>query len=566
MARDFNGSTQYLIGGDPAVTDWPLTISAWFHPDAAIAATHNAVSLGDASVDNQDQVLLQFRTAGANDVVAAAAFGANFRRATGTTHLAPGTWYHITAVYGSATSREIFVDGTSEATNTQSLGTFTWSNIDRIVVAAHAQSTIDGFVDAQIADVAIWDVALDGREIAALAAGVRPNHILRSSLVHWWPIWGRHSPEIDLTGNLDLTLTASPGYVAGPPVSTRIFFVVPSFEAEGAAPVSNTATGQGEAQQGIAKENTGAVESKGPITNTATGEAEALSSPAATATGESEAIESATATATGEAEGLTGIANSATGEAEAAGPATSTVTGEAEALDTIAADATGEAEAIETVVGPVTGQAENTAGAPVSNTVTGQSSAGQGITATITGQIELLATPIAARTGEAEAVEVAIAAATGEAETIEAAIATATGQAEAIETAVGPVTGQAENTAGAPVSSTVVGQAAAGQGIAAAATGQIEALATPIAARTGEAEVIAALLGSATGSAESILTAAPSDVTGQAAALLGVRASNVGQVEALGVEIVGRIINAATISARTKDEATISAKIDERTI
>lgn len=228
MARSFNGTTQYLIGSNPSVTSYPLTISAWCQYSSGGLAL--AVSLCDASVDDDDQILFQIRESGATRFFAAASLGSSFQRADATTDIAAGGWFHGVARYGSTTDREIYTNGVSEASNTSNDGLI-FANIDRLGIVCRCQSTIDSFFGGDMGDVAIWDVSLDDREIAALATGVRPNRIRRDSLVHWWPLWGVHSPEIDLMGNLDLTLTAAPTRSAdAPPISTKMFWWDPSFE------------------------------------------------------------------------------------------------------------------------------------------------------------------------------------------------------------------------------------------------------------------------------------------------------------------------------------------------
>ena len=65
-------------------------------------------------------------------------------------------------------------------------------------------------MSGRIAEAAIWNVALADAEIAALARGIKPNHIRPGNLVLYCPLWGTHGPEIDLSGNgNDLTLNGT---------------------------------------------------------------------------------------------------------------------------------------------------------------------------------------------------------------------------------------------------------------------------------------------------------------------------------------------------------------------
>jgi Concanavalin A-like lectin/glucanases superfamily len=62
-----------------------------------------------------------------------------------------------------------------------------------------------------LAEANIWNVSLNAGEVAALAAGVKPNRVRPNSLKRYWPLWGLASPEPDLSsfaGNATLTGTA----------------------------------------------------------------------------------------------------------------------------------------------------------------------------------------------------------------------------------------------------------------------------------------------------------------------------------------------------------------------
>jgi hypothetical protein len=60
-----------------------------------------------------------------------------------------------------------------------------------------------------IAEAAIWAAALTAEEFAALAAGTSPLSIRPDALVNYYPIIGRHSPEIDLVGGNNLTVNGA---------------------------------------------------------------------------------------------------------------------------------------------------------------------------------------------------------------------------------------------------------------------------------------------------------------------------------------------------------------------
>lgn len=67
-----------------------------------------------------------------------------------------------------------------------------------------------GFLEGDIAELAFWNVDLGSSECLALGRGFAPDRIRRLSLTGYWPLWGIHSPETDLSGNnRNLTLTGT---------------------------------------------------------------------------------------------------------------------------------------------------------------------------------------------------------------------------------------------------------------------------------------------------------------------------------------------------------------------
>lgn len=63
--------------------------------------------------------------------------------------------------------------------------------------------------DGLLAHVAVWTVRLDDRELIALSTGVSPLLVRPQSLVLYWPLWGRHSPEIELINGKHATITGT---------------------------------------------------------------------------------------------------------------------------------------------------------------------------------------------------------------------------------------------------------------------------------------------------------------------------------------------------------------------
>lgn len=65
------------------------------------------------------------------------------------------------------------------------------------------------FLEGDLAELAFWSIDLSNAEILGIARGWSAQRIRRASLTGYWPIWGVHSPEIDLSPGNNRTLTVS---------------------------------------------------------------------------------------------------------------------------------------------------------------------------------------------------------------------------------------------------------------------------------------------------------------------------------------------------------------------
>jgi hypothetical protein len=115
-------------------------------------------------------------------------------------------------VFASTTSRTSYLNGTASTTNTTSnnpsASTFDVTDIANNQAASARANYFNGL----IAEAGIWSVALTLAEIQSLAKGVSPLMIRPASLIAYWPLIGQTSPEIDLRGRYEMTVS---GAVAG---------------------------------------------------------------------------------------------------------------------------------------------------------------------------------------------------------------------------------------------------------------------------------------------------------------------------------------------------------------
>lgn len=224
MARDFNGSTGYLVRTNSPITGYPFSMGGWVKFDTA-AASQSFLSLDDAGFGTERFVVghngggasVKFRCLAVNSAGSAGI-------AVGATTVSTGTWYHVMGVFRSTTDRELYVNGVSDATNTTSIAP-AFGNIVRVRVGATAV-TVSGviqFWDGPVGECGVWNVTLSVAEISALARGVNPIRVRPSALVAYVPVHGVSSPENDMVNTGTYTVNGTAPYAAHPPVQPPFF-------------------------------------------------------------------------------------------------------------------------------------------------------------------------------------------------------------------------------------------------------------------------------------------------------------------------------------------------------
>lgn len=200
MARNFvAASSQYLSVVATPLTDFPITWSCWYqnvdnvqHPLTSIAGL--TTSRRQALWHDPSAV---FFTSGAT---------ASCTASSGT-----NVWLHAAGVASASNSRAVYSwDGTTaySGTNTDNIA---WHGYTIVSIGAVvSQFGVSGYHNGKIAEVGLWNVALTDDEIDILRAGFSPLCVRPASLVGYWPLMGSYSPEIDLVGRYEMTLTNAP--------------------------------------------------------------------------------------------------------------------------------------------------------------------------------------------------------------------------------------------------------------------------------------------------------------------------------------------------------------------
>lgn len=188
MAREFSGTDQYLDLASAPVTGVPLTMSAWYRYDTAIAdeAEHTVLSLTDADAFNELTIEVG-RTGGVDYAIAMVnENNTNLGFALSTTPPTINTWQHLAGVFTSTSSRTVYLNGGNNATETTTSTPATISNVN--IGATLSNSVITKDFNGAIAECAIWNVALTATEILALSQGYSPILVRPGSLVFYTPL------------------------------------------------------------------------------------------------------------------------------------------------------------------------------------------------------------------------------------------------------------------------------------------------------------------------------------------------------------------------------------------
>lgn len=202
MARHVTSAGSDFLGVAAApLTGVPLTLSCWFNPDN-VTGNHTLLGLFD-DTSQADAFYISASGASTNDPLHAITVAANNFSFSLVNGFVAGSWQHAGGVFGATTSRIAYLNGvagTPETTLRTPVG------VDNTWIGKF-QGTSTVYSDVSVAEAAVWDVALTAAEMAILAKGYSPLFVRPESLVGYWPLIGRLSPEtsvVDSTYNLAL--------------------------------------------------------------------------------------------------------------------------------------------------------------------------------------------------------------------------------------------------------------------------------------------------------------------------------------------------------------------------
>lgn len=179
-----DASTEYLEVNSPPATAAPFSMACWFRSDS-VALTQGLMSICDKDAANHIWGLRAAGATGGDPVQLSALAGGAAASASTSSGYSANTWHHACGVETSSTSRAAFIDGGSKGTDTTSRSP---AGADRISIAREGLSTPQLYLSGDVAEAAVWNVALTDAEVASLGQGFSPLFIRPQSLVFYLPM------------------------------------------------------------------------------------------------------------------------------------------------------------------------------------------------------------------------------------------------------------------------------------------------------------------------------------------------------------------------------------------
>ena len=204
MAREFYSSNESLRRDEAVVSSPPFTFAGWVYLNSITAGVICGVYYS-ASTGNWHSL----RYASTPQTFRAESRSVDTYYAQTTTTYGTGSWIHVAGVWASNSNRKIYSEGNLEDTNTTSC---TPSNLNRTSLGIHGDSSPSMDLDGRLAEVAIWDAALNDDEIAILAKGYSPLFIRPQNLKAYWPLIrkGASVDNPDFVGGFNLSDVNTP--------------------------------------------------------------------------------------------------------------------------------------------------------------------------------------------------------------------------------------------------------------------------------------------------------------------------------------------------------------------
>ena len=184
MAYNFvAASSQYLSTASAPVSAMPLTIACWARPtDNTIACAYS--SLGNSGAQNRFQLYHTSTEVGCSQVSTTGTSSASRTVGVPPTN---NVWIHCCGVYTTVGTLQYYLNG-STAGVTNALASIAESTLNQFLIGARRAASIGAYMQGDVADVGIWNVALSVPVIETLAKGFSCRRVRPQSLQYYSPI------------------------------------------------------------------------------------------------------------------------------------------------------------------------------------------------------------------------------------------------------------------------------------------------------------------------------------------------------------------------------------------
>lgn len=207
MSFDFERTNvQWASIDSSPITAYPFAVSVHFKPETATGVTQGLVYLGDKDSSTNYSVV------GIDTSGQPSAFSRSSAQGTATSAavVSVGTYVNIICIFNAANDRTVYVNNDAGVQNTTS-HTDVVNTYDRIGLGRFLDSSPSDAADGLIAQVGVWNRALNGTERTQLQT--EPPGNISSGLVALYAMTVNESPISDGSagGTFDLTLQGTTG-------------------------------------------------------------------------------------------------------------------------------------------------------------------------------------------------------------------------------------------------------------------------------------------------------------------------------------------------------------------
>jgi hypothetical protein len=211
MSRSFNGTSDAAYCLTVPTSGVRVSLSCWVYPTSLGGTEQVVFAIGHDNGVTGDGFAIEIYTSNNWAIL----IPGKQRQDTGQA-ASLNTWQHVMLTVDNTGKGQFYFNGsavgsTSSSTpNTPTVG---------VSIGAQLQSntpTFFRYFTGRIAEPCCWNIDLTGTgvtgggEAKALSLGPVPRRFRPGSLAGYWPMWGLHSPEPDMTGNANnLTLSGT---------------------------------------------------------------------------------------------------------------------------------------------------------------------------------------------------------------------------------------------------------------------------------------------------------------------------------------------------------------------